>query len=138
MASQSTTLKAKGIYSFSNPLNSSVVPEGSFADVSNVVMNRNEIIEPRRGFFQYQNPFGDGTDRAKQLLNYKDVIIRHVLNELQYDLNGLFTAFTGPEITEIRQGLRIKSVEANGNLYFTTATGIKKISARTSADFTSI
>lgn len=137
MSNQNTLLKAKGLYSFSNPL-SGAVPEGSFADVTNVVVDRNEIIEPRRGFAQYQNSFGDGTSRAKQLLNYKDSVLRHVLQNLEYDLNGAFSPFDGPAIDEIQEGLRIKSVEVNGNLYFTTLTGIKKISARTSADFPDI
>ena len=35
-------------------------------------------------------------------------------------------------IAEVSQGTRIKSVEANGNFYFTTSNGIKKISAATS------
>ena len=37
---------------------------------------------------------------------------------------------------ETEDGLRIKSIEANKNLYFTTSKGIKKIAARTAADFT--
>lgn len=134
--SQFLDLRAKGLYTFSNPL-SSAVPQGSFADVSNVVVDRNEIIEPRRGFAQYGNPFGDGNDRAKQLINYKDVILRHVLNQLQYDVNGIFSTFAGPSINEIGQ-TRIKSIEANGNLYFCTASGVKKISARTASDFPNI
>lgn len=132
---QSVNVRVKGLYTLSNPLNENDVPSGSFASVSNVVVDRNDIIEPRRGMTQYENPFGDGTDRAKQLINYKDSVLRHVLQDLEFDLNGAFTAFNSPDITEIQTGLRIKSVEANGNLYFTTATGIKKISARSASDF---
>lgn len=136
-STNSTLLKSKGLYTLSNPL-SAAVPEGSFADVTNVVVDRNEIIEPRRGFSQYQNSFGDGTSRAKQILNYKDSVLRHVLTDLQFDLNGAFTSFNSPDVSEIQSGLRIKSVEANGNLYFTSLTGIKKISARSSSDFPNI
>lgn len=137
MANQSTILRAKGLYTHSNPL-SSAVPEGSFADVSNVVVDRNEIIEPRRGFAQYGNSFGDGTDRAKQMLNYKDTVLRHVLTNIQFDSSATFTNFSGPSISEIQSGLRIKSIEANGNLYFVSSTGIKKISARNSSDFPTV
>lgn len=137
--SQLFNARAKGLYTHSNPLADSAVPAGSFANVSNVVVDRNEIIEPRRGFKQYENSFGDGTDRAKQLLTYKDSVLRHVLSELQFDLNGAFSTFNSLEdIQEIQSGLRIKGIEANGNLYFTTLTGIKKISARSSADFPTI
>lgn len=134
--SQNTLLRAKGIASFSNPL--SAVPEGSFADVSNVVVDRNEIIEPRRGYAQYGNSFGAASDRTKQLFSYKDSVLRHVLSEIQFDIGGNFTPFSGPSVAEINTGVRIRSIEANGNFYFVSSTGVKKISARSSADFTSV
>lgn len=134
-----TLLRAKGLSIFSNPL-SQAVSEGSFADVSNVVIDRNEIIEPRRGIAQYGTPFGTDTDLVKQLINYKDVVIRHVLERLEFDFgNGYFIPFTSPDdINATRQDLRIKSIEANGNLYFTTSAGIKKISAVNSSNFPDI
>lgn len=138
MSSQSVTIKAKGISTLNNPF--SAVPEGSLYEALNIVIDRNEVIEPRRGLTQYGNTFGDGTDRAKQLFNYKDVILRHVLNELQYDsdLEGTFLPFAGSAVNEIQSGLRIKGIEANGNFYFTTLTGIKKLSAKSAADFPNI
>jgi hypothetical protein len=86
---------------------------------------------------KYGNTFGAGSDRTKQLFNYKDLILRHVLTTLQYDSDGLgtFVSFAGQTTTEIESGLRIKGIEANGNFYYTTSTGIKKLSAATSADF---
>lgn len=135
---QNVVLRAKGIYTHSNPLSS--VPEGSLREAMNVVIDRNEIIEPRRGFNQYGTTFGIGTDRAKQLFNYKDKILRHVLSSIQYDSdgNGGFLSFAGPSIIEIETGLRIKGIEANGNFYFVSSTGIKKISAKSAADFTNL
>lgn len=133
--SQFLNLKAAGLSTLSNPL--SAVQDGSLAESINVNIDRNQVIEPRRGFAQYGDLFGDGTDRTKQLFNYKDVIIRHVLNKMQFDsdLQGSFEDFSGPAITEIETGLRIKGIEANGNFYFVSSTGIRKISARSSADF---
>ncbi|NDE09881.1 MAG: hypothetical protein EBZ95_04855 [Chitinophagia bacterium] len=135
--SSSVSLQAKGLHTFVNPLGNSI-PQGSFLDVSNVVVDRDGIIEPRRGFNQYLNSFGTQNDRAKQLLNYKDSVLRHVLSELQFDLDSAFSSFTSDAIDEIRSGLRIRSVETNGNLYFVTATGVKKISARNALDFPNI
>lgn len=130
-----TLVRAKGLSTFSNPL-SGAVQEGSFIDAANIVVDRNEIIEPRRGIAQYGTSFGSESDLVKQLINYKDVIIRHVLNKLQFDSgNGLFVDFASDAIMEARQGLRIKSIEANGNLYFTSLSGIKKISSTSSSDF---
>jgi hypothetical protein len=130
MSSQSLNLKAAGLSIHSNPLSS--VPPGSMSDAVNVVIDRNEIVESRRGFSQYGNSFGVLTDRTKQLFTYKDVVLRHVLSKLQFDSNnsGLFLDIAGQTITEVESGLRIKAIEANGNFYFTSATGIKKVSAR--------
>lgn len=135
---QNLVLRAKGLYTHSNPL--SAVPEGSLSEALNVVIDRNEIIEPRRGFFQYGNTFGSASDRTKQLFNYKDTVLRHVLTNLQYDSDdaGEFLTFAGPSITEIETGLRIKGIEANGNFYFVSSTGIKKLSAKSAADFTNL
>lgn len=137
-SSQSVLLKAKGLYTHSNPL--SATPEGSLKEARNLVIDRNEILEQRRGFMQYGNSFGIGADRAKQLINYKDRILRHVINSIQYDNdgNGEFFTFSGPSISESEPGLRIKSIEANGNLYLTSSTGLKKISASSASDFNSI
>lgn len=137
--SQSVLLKASGISVHSNYLGS--VKEGSMQEALNVVIDRNEIVEPRRGFFEYGNIFGVGTDRAKNLFTYKDVILRHVTNSLQYDSDnlGLFTNFTGnANVTETQSGLRIKSIEANGNFYFVTSLGVRKLSARTATDLLTI
>lgn len=133
-----TLIRAKGLSTFSNPL-SQAVAEGSFRDASNIVIDRNEIVEPRRGIAQYGTPFGTDTDLVHQLLNYKDVIIRHVLDKVQFDGgNGQFVDFNSNSINPAKPGLRIKSIEANGNLYFTTQSGIKKISATSVNDFYTI
>lgn len=137
-SSQSVILRAKGLYTHGNPL--SAVPEGSLQIADNVVIDRNEVIEPRRGFKQYGNTFGGITDRTKQLFVYKDRILRHILTNIQYDSNaaGSFINFSGNSVEEIESNLRIKSIEANGNLYFTSKSGIQKISANNSSDFSSI
>lgn len=139
-SNQNLVLKHKGLSTYSNPLNPNVVIDGSHAESLNIVIDRNEVAEPRRGFFQYGNTFGVSTDRTKQLINYKDTVLRHVLTGIQYDSDnaGSFLNFLGDAVNEIQSGLRIKYIEANGNLYFTSATGIKKISARNSADFSTV
>lgn len=131
---QSVLLKAAGLYTFPNNL--SEIPPGSLTVADNVVIDKNGIIESRRGLHQYGNTFGIGTDRAKQLLQYKNRLLRHFATSLQYDNgSGTFTSFSGT-FAETEDGLRIKSIEANGNLYFTTAAGIYRISAATAAEFT--
>lgn len=130
---QSVELKARGLYTFFNDL--SEVPPGALREALNVVIDRNGIIEPRRGLTQYNTAFGTSVDRAKQLIQYKNTVLIHYDDTLAYDNGTGFTDFSGT-YEQIEEGLRIKSVEVNGNLYFTTKEGVKKISAQTSSDFT--
>ena len=81
--SQSVTLQLKGIFTHPNPL--SGVPQGSLNDAINININRNDVAEPRRGFYQYSQEF---TQNAKQLFTYKDVILAHVDTSLYYDSNS--------------------------------------------------
>lgn len=123
------TLKALGLNTSPNQLE---VAEGSLSIASNVVIKRDNIVEPRRGFKLYGDSMPSSTDRAKQLLVYKRRILRHYATTLQYDNgSGTFTDFAG-SYSEQEPGYRIRSLEQNGNFYFTTSNGIMKISSATS------
>lgn len=118
------------------------LPEGSLVEADNVIIRRDNTIESRRGIKDYSNPISSSdAERAKQLIEYKNRILTHLNGKLYFDsqtlTNGLndFYPFAGT-YSETQDGLRIKSIEANKNLYFTTSEGIKKISARTADDFT--
>jgi hypothetical protein len=136
---QNVVLKAKGLHTFPNTL--SEIPEGALLEASNVVIDRDSVVNPRRGFKLYGNALsGPSTNRLKQLLTYKNRVLRHYSTRLEVDSDGAgtFTVFNDEtaspaSLTEVETGLRIKSVEANGNLYITTSDGIKKISALSQA-----
>lgn len=130
-----TLLKAKGLYTFPNEL--SEIPQGALEEAVNVIIDRDGIIESRRGFVQYGNSFGTSANHSKQIFSYKDRVLSHYGDKLQYDSdgNGTFLDFDG-SYSETENGLRVKSVEANSNFYFTTIDGVKKISATSSSDFT--
>jgi hypothetical protein len=70
---------------------------------------------------------------------YKGKVLPHVGTTILYDdgasVTGRFSTFSG-SFSETETGLRIKYSEANSNLYFTTSSGIKRISASQSSDFT--
>lgn len=126
-------LKAVGLNTQPNQLS---LPEGSLTVASNIIIRRDNVIEPRRGFKLYGESFGTIDDRAKQLLSYKSLILRHYDSTLSFDDgSGDFTDFAG-SYSEIVAGLRIKGLETNGNFYFTTIEGIKKISAKTISQLT--
>lgn len=135
-------LKAIGLNTQPNFLDPQVAPPGSLLKASNVIIKRDSTVESRRGYPLYGTPFGTSSDRAKQLMVYKNRILRHYDDKLQWDtliLNALnesvFNTFCGNYL-EPQVGRRIRSIESNGNFYFTTSTGIQKISAKTAADFT--
>lgn len=124
-----SSLKPKGLFTFQNFL--SVIPEGALLDATNVVIDRDGIIEPRRGIAAY-GEIGTTNDRAKQLLTYKGRVLAHYDDIIAYDNGtGTFTDFV-TDFLEVQAGLRIKAIELNGNCYVTTAEGIKKIAAATS------
>jgi hypothetical protein len=138
LASQ-INLKALGLNYSPNNL---ALPEGSLIVADNVIIRRDNVVESRRGFNEYTDILGDGSKRSKQVIAYKNRILNHLHQTLQYDTgevdsNGkaIFDNFSGT-IEEVEDGLRIKSIQSNKNLYFTTNKGIKKIAARTPADFT--
>ena len=132
MANQSAVLKASGLNTFQNYFNT---PPGSLLEALNIVIDRDQVMMPRRGFPVYGNTFGGVNDRQKQALSYKDRVLRQVLNKLQYDNGtGTFLDFTGT-VTEVQPNLRIKSIEQNGNLYFTTIDGIQKLSTNSAFNF---
>jgi hypothetical protein len=119
---------SRGLVTSSNELSRA---DGSLTKADNIVIDLDNVIEQRRGFKEYSQLLGTS---PKQLLTYKSQILVHYEDTLAFDNgDGVFTNFTG-SYSELDAGLRIKSLEANGNLYFTTSEGIKKISAKTVAD----
>lgn len=136
MANSTILLKAAGLHTSPNELER---VDGALIQADNVIIRRDGIIEQRRGFNLYGDALPSAGLRVKQLTTYRSRILRHYSNILQYDSNGegSFLDFDG-SYSETQDGLRMKFIESNGNLYFTTADGIKKISARTAADLTTV
>ena len=129
MPNNEIKIKARGLHTFKNYY--SDFPEGALTKASNVVIDRDDIIEPRPGFKQYGSAFSNQDYRSKQLFEYKTRLLRHVSNNsLQYETDqlGNFANFTGT-YAEPETNIRIKSVEQNGNFYFLTSDGVKKLSA---------
>lgn len=120
----------------------SAVEAGSLQDCNNIVVGREGVIEPRRGFALYGDSMGASAtlDVARQLFTYKGRILRHFGanggSTLQYDNgSGTFSSFNG-NYTETSVGTKMASSKANGNFYFTTSSGVKKISASSASQFT--
>lgn len=130
MSSEVVNLKATGLYTFFQSLME--VPPGALLQANNAVIDRDGVIERRRGFKQYSSP---NLTETKQLLEYKSTLLSHIGSKIAYDDgSGTFTNLQG-EFQEPSTGYRIKSVEAKSNLYFTTNNGVKKLSIKSSSDF---
>lgn len=128
-------LTAAGLYTFQNYMSN--IPQGALVRAQNVVIDRDGIVEPARGFVQYAN-IGLNSDRAKQMLDYKSRLLVHYTDKLAYDDNaGTFTALK-KTYNEVESGLRLKYIELNGNLYITTSDGIKKVATTSASPFPSL
>lgn len=126
-----TLTAARGIVTSANELSRA---DGALSIADNVVLDYANVIQQRRGLKEYSQAL-PGNVFCKQLLTYKNVVLAYYAETLAYDNgSGTFTAFTG-SYSELVSGLRIKYIEANGNFYFTTDEGVKKISALSAADF---
>lgn len=120
--------KIRGEYTF--PSDYTEIPEGGLVSAQNCVINRDSVAEPRRGFKKYKSISASGTDRADQLLFYKDALFAHFGSTIGYDNADPFTAKSGtfaPPSHGDSYVPKIKSMEANSNLYFTSNTGIQKL-----------
>ena len=130
MSSQTINLKASGLFTFSQSLME--VPPGALLQANNAVIDRDGVIEKRRGLKQYTST---NASEIKQMFEYKSRIFNHSSNKISYDNgSGLFTNLQGTYL-EPTAGYRIKFAEAKSNFYFTTSSGVKKISAKSAADF---
>lgn len=132
-------LQAAGLQTFNNNLD---LPAGSLVQAENVIIDRNGVIEPRRGFKQWKTVGSDISLYAYQLISYKDKILAHYPatggSKLSFDSGSNSLQNFDGIYEPVESGVRIKSVELNGNLYFTSSEGIKKISAKNSADLNSV
>lgn len=128
----SVTLNPKGL--FTNYNNLSQVEPGALLKANNTVLDEKGILRPRRGIKYYSSLFYTETDRARQLLDYKGRIFRHVNTKLAFDDGtGTFTEFDG-DYSDPATNTRIKGQEFKGNFYFTTSDGVKKISVKQAAN----
>ena len=128
----SINLRALGLNFAPNALE---LPPGSLTEANNINIKRNDVIEPRRGFKLWGEVIPN-EETAKQLAIYRQRILRFYGSKLAFQ-NGVnisgearFTELSG-EFSPVDPNLRQKYIEAkNGNFYFTSDSGIQKISAK--------
>jgi hypothetical protein len=133
MASQSLSVKIRGLYSYPNAF--SAVPDGALSVADNCVIDADGIIEPRRGFNKTTYALPSST--ANKLFQYQKKLIAHygVSSLAYYDPATGWQTYSG-SYTPIDPLLhRVRSAEANNNLYFTTSAGVKALDAYNSTPY---
>lgn len=73
--SQTLMLKALGLFTNVNEL--SEAKPGSMLVADNVVISRDSVVEPRRGFDKLSYKFTSLSDRARNLFTYQDQLLAH-------------------------------------------------------------
>ncbi len=128
---QSLTLKIRGLYTSDNDLGS--VPEGALLKAKNIVIDRADIAEPRRGFDKLSANFGSADDRAQRLWVYKDTIFAHVDSATDYISYWDGAAWQSVGNYSAPTDGKVYSAESNQNLYFSTSSGVKKLTGYAAA-----
>lgn len=124
---QALNLQLRGLYTHPNPL--SEVPPGALLKAKNCVMDKEGIIENRRGLKAY------GTDdgiKADNLFNFKNTLLKSYDSKMAYDSDnaGTWVDYTGSFVAPTG-AVNIHGLEASKNFFFTTNQGIYKLDSVT-------
>lgn len=124
--SQALPIKIKGLKTNSNQL--SDVEPGALSVARNIVIDKDDIAESRRGFGYMANAPASSAIRVDRLTSYQDhIIARRSSNDtLSYHTTGVgWTDYSGTYQHPDSDYARMRFLQAAGNLYFTTTEGIK-------------
>lgn len=124
-------LKNKGLFTNSNQL--SEVPAGALSVAKNIVIDKDGVAEPCRGFKRQQFPAVNPLVRNDRATTYQDKIVVHRSNDnsMSYDNGSGYTDYVGTYQHPDPNYARMNFEQMNGNLYFTTLSGIKVLQAVT-------
>jgi hypothetical protein len=124
-------LGTAGLFSFPNPLTSSV-PPGALVQADNVVVSADGVVQSRRGITFIGNSIGLPTNvYPDSLFEYQNGWILHASdNSLWFSsslTNPSWTEYSPSETFAPPSGqVRLHGVEANKNWYLTTSNGVYK------------
>ena len=106
--------------------------DGALSYADNIVIDKDNISESRRGFQKYGQylDLGDYDHTINTFFNFDDKLLVHYDNKIALDseANDPWIDYSGtyeqPDV-----GFRVRGLELNRNLYVNTSEGIKKLSA---------
>ena len=125
---QPIRLAFKGLYTNWNELNA---PEGALSKARNINILANDLAEPRKGFDRLSSGYSNTLHRTDTTFFYEGKQFAH--NGTAYSASTLsyFNAGTWNNLGTYLapEDTKMKTLQSNGNLYFTTSTGIQKLDA---------
>ena len=121
-----------GLYTYTNSLSAADSPAGSASIAMNVVCDKQDVLEGRRGFNYYSTyQFPLVNDFITKIYSYEDTMyVSYDAGKFAYDQsNNGNSWYTYPNFTMLppTDGF-IHQMLAGGNSYFTTNNGVYKIS----------
>lgn len=134
---QQLNIKVRGVYTYPSDL--SEVPQGALARGDEIIVDRESIAEPRRGFGYLTDDTGARIDfprmgRANKYFFYQNQTLAHYTDEdgdqwLAYvDPATGWVDYSG-QILPPLPTVRMRAAQANQNLYLTASSGVKKLDA---------
>ena len=129
--SQMLVVKARGLFTAPNDL--SAVPDGGLLQADNIVIDKDGLIEPRRGFSRLL-AFSDASYRAWAYSTYQDKIMcRYTGGHVAYlgSSNGspAWIPLSGTYNNPDNDYGHSRFLKTNSNLYFTSSSGIYRMDA---------
>ena len=132
---QHLDLKINGL--FVNPSTFSDVPVGAASQADNIVIDRENRADSRRGFNFYGNSLG--TVNTLSLFQFgENLVVHNSDGSMWYDSDGegTWVQYSGTfAVPSSDAGSRIRSIQANKSLYLTTSLGIYKTDKLTNSPY---
>ena len=130
---QSLDIKIAGLYTFPSDISS--VPQGALSVADNIVIDRENTAEPRRGFDYLrhngvQTTFSNPGYRANKIFFYQGYLIAHYDTNIfaYHDPTTGWVNYSGTTAAPTST-IPVRSAQANQNLYYTTDKGVYKLDA---------
>lgn len=114
-----------GLYTNPNQLG---LPKGALTQADDAVLRRPGVADPRPGFAAFIAGLAATTsgNAANKLTTYNDEVLAQIgANVLSQFIAGIETQYAAPYAPP--SGVRMQFAQLNGNLYFTSSAGLKKL-----------
>lgn len=118
--------KALGLYTDPNQLD---LPKGAYVRAENAVVDRNGVLQCRRGF-DAQPAMPAPTTAVHKLFAFNSFLWAHRFDGTNYKISslggGVWTTLSGSYAPPDAAQFKMRFAEAQGLLYFTTSQGVQK------------